>query len=85
MVYHAAQMVSTRRQGRSWRAISPDRTHDDPDRRPRRHPITDEAAGGEVYGTILVVVESPHACGTIWAASDDGRVHVTRDGGGELE
>ena len=84
VVYHAAQMIlRTDDGGRSWRAISPDLTRDDPDRQgPGGRPITDEAAGGEVYGTILVVVESPHAAGTIWAGSDDGRVHVTRDGGG---
>jgi hypothetical protein len=37
--------------------------------------------GTEVYGTIAALAESPLAAGLLWAGSDDGRVHVTRDGG----
>ncbi|HSG46237.1 MAG TPA: hypothetical protein VLA43_00355, partial [Longimicrobiales bacterium] len=44
-------------------------------------PITNEGAGGEIYGTLAYVAESPLQEGLIWTGSDDGLVHVTRDGG----
>jgi hypothetical protein len=40
-----------------------------------------EGAGGEHYATLMYVAESPHSPDTIWAGSDDGLIHVTRDGG----
>ncbi|HAZ25108.1 MAG TPA: hypothetical protein DCY95_11205, partial [Algoriphagus sp.] len=41
---------------------------------------TNEAVGAENYGTIAYVMESPHEAGVIWTGSDDGLVHLTRDG-----
>jgi hypothetical protein len=35
----------------------------------------------EYYGTVFVLTESPQEAGVLWAGSDDGKVHVTRDGG----
>ena len=43
--------------------------------------MTVEAVGAENYGTISYVVESPHEKGVLWTGSDDGLVHLTRDGG----
>ena len=43
--------------------------------------ITRESAGAEVHATCACVVESPHRRGEIWASTDDGLVHVTRDDG----
>ena len=43
--------------------------------------ITRESAGAEVHATCACVVESPHRNGEIWASTDDGLVHVTRDDG----
>jgi len=60
--------------GRSWEEISPDLTRDD----------KQKENGGrleESYCTIFAVTESPLQKGTIWAGSDDGLVHLTRDGG----
>jgi photosystem II stability/assembly factor-like uncharacterized protein len=68
--------------GQTWKAISPDLTRNDKNRQGLGGvPITNEGAGGEVYGTIFYVVESPHEAGTIWVGTDDGLVQVTRDGG----
>ena len=44
-------------------------------------PYTNEAASAEVYNTIFYVAESPHQAGTLWVGTDDGLVHLTRDGG----
>ena len=44
-------------------------------------PITGDNTGVEVYGTIFALAESPKQKGLLWAGSDDGLVHVTRDGG----
>ncbi|HSR43185.1 MAG TPA: hypothetical protein VLL48_13450, partial [Longimicrobiales bacterium] len=63
--------------------ISPDLTRDEEERQgPGGGPITNEGAGGENYNTIMYLEPSPLEEGTLWAGSDDGLVHLTRDGGG---
>ncbi len=82
-LYHAAQMVlrSTDR-GASWQEISPDLTRNQVDRHQAGGgPVMNEAAGGEYYNTITYLAESPHDADTLWAGSDGGLLHVTRDGG----
>ncbi len=82
-VYHAANVLfRTRDGGATWEAISPDLTRDDKSKQQwAGGPITGDNTGVEFYGTIFAVAESPVEAGVIWAGSDDGRVHVTRDGG----
>ena len=53
--------------------------------RTRAATITRESAGAEVHATCACVVESPHRQDEIWASTDDGLVHVTRDDGKTLE
>lgn len=48
---------------------------------PGSGPYTNEAAGGENYNTIMYLVESPHEEGVLYAGSDDGLVHITKNGG----
>ncbi|WP_431164049.1 hypothetical protein, partial [Flagellimonas beolgyonensis] len=48
-------------------------------------PFTNEAAGGENYNTIMYLTASPHEQGTLWAGSDDGLIHLTRNGGESWE
>jgi len=43
--------------------------------------ITIDDSGTEYYDTIFAVAESPLAKGVIWAGTDDGLVHITRDAG----
>ena len=44
-------------------------------------PITGDNTGVEIYGTIFAIAESPKKAGLLWAGSDDGLVHVSKDGG----
>ena len=48
---------------------------------PSSGPVTKDTSGAEIYGTIFAFVESPHEKGVFWAGSDDGLVHIPRDGG----
>ncbi len=83
IIYHAGNVVlRSDDAGSSWAAISPDLTRNERDKQgPGGGPITNEAAGGEIYNTILSLVESPHESGTLWVGTDDGLVHISRDGG----
>ncbi|HET8627252.1 MAG TPA: glycosyl hydrolase [Thermomicrobiales bacterium] len=68
--------------GTSWEAISPDLTRNDPGTlQASGGPITRDNTGAEVYGTIFALAESPHEAGVFWAGSDDGLLHLSRDGG----
>ncbi|MBI3198223.1 MAG: glycosyl hydrolase [Rhodospirillales bacterium] len=72
----------TRNEGMDWEKISPDLSLNDRARQGHSGgDITRESAGAEVHATCACVVESPHRAGEIWASTDDGLVHVTRDGG----
>src|SRR4051812_38413026 len=72
----------TRNEGMSWEEISPDLSLNDVTRQGHSGgDITHECAGAEVHATCASVVESPHRKGEIWASTDDGLVHVTRDDG----
>jgi photosystem II stability/assembly factor-like uncharacterized protein len=69
-------------QGTSWEAISPDLTRNDVTKmEPSGGPITKDTTGAEHYCTIFAFVESPHERGVFWAGSDDGLLHISRDGG----
>ncbi len=82
-IYHAGNVVfKSTDEGQSWSVVSPDLTRDDKSKQgPGGGPYTNEAAGGENYNTLMALVESPHEQGVLWAGSDDGLVHITRDGG----
>ncbi|MEM1403392.1 MAG: glycosyl hydrolase [Pseudomonadota bacterium] len=68
--------------GQSWTQISPDLTRDDKSRMGKSGgPITKDDTGVEYYGTVFALTESPTQDGVWWAGSDDGLLHVTRDGG----
>ncbi|MBX6752632.1 MAG: glycosyl hydrolase [Thermorudis peleae] len=68
--------------GYTWDVISPDLTRNDPEKlKPSGGPITKDNTGAEVYCTIFAFAESPHDPHVLWAGSDDGLVHVSRDGG----
>lgn len=81
--YHGAQvLLKTSDMGRTWKEVSPDLTRNDKAKQGTPGgPFTNEAVGAENYGTLAYVVESPHEKGVIWTGSDDGLVHLTRDGG----
>jgi photosystem II stability/assembly factor-like uncharacterized protein len=73
-------------EGASWTKISPDLTVHDPSTLLRTGgPIHGEMTGAEWYATIYAFNESPLTKGLLWAGSDDGLIHVSRDGGGKWD
>jgi photosystem II stability/assembly factor-like uncharacterized protein len=83
IVYHAANVLfKSEDGGQSWQAISPDLTRNDVTKQKwAGGPITGDNTGVEFYNTIFAVAESPVERDLIWAGTDDGQVHITRDGG----
>ncbi len=81
--YHGAQvLLKTSDMGKTWSEVSPDLTRNEKAKQGKGGgPYTNEAVGAENYGTLSYVIESPHEKGVIWTGSDDGLVHITRDGG----
>ena len=68
-------------EGQSWQMISPDLTRADPKTLgDSGGPITKDQNGPEIYATIFTIAPSPLDVNTIWTGSDDGLVHITRDG-----
>lgn len=84
-IYHAGnKLLKSTDRGVSWSEVSPDLTrNDEATQGPGGAPITNEVS--ENYNTITYVAESMHEAGTMYAGSDDGLVHVTRDGGTNWE
>jgi photosystem II stability/assembly factor-like uncharacterized protein len=72
----------TENEGQSWTAISPDLTTNDKSKqKPSGGTITKDNTSVEYYCTIFAAAESPVQKDVIWCGSDDGLIHVTRDGG----
>lgn len=84
IVYTGTQKVwRTTTEGQSWVQISPDLTRNEPMTvGPSGGPITLDQTGVETYATVFAIAPSPHDPNVIWAGSDDGYVHVTRDARG---
>ena len=75
IVYHGMQYVfRSLDQGQTWERISDDLTFNDPDRQ-----------GNISYATLTALSESPKKFGLLYAGTDDGRLHVTKNGGREWE
>lgn len=71
IVYHGMQyLFMSQDQGNTWKQISPDLTYNDP-----------KKIGDIQYQTLFSVSESPMKFGLIYAGTDDGRMHLTKDGG----
>jgi len=86
-LYCAANVLfKTDNKGQSWQQISPDLTRNDTTKMESSGgPITKDNTSVEYYGTIFAACESALEPGVIWAGSDDGLIHVTRDGGKNWE
>ncbi len=82
-MYTTSQHVwKTTDDGQTWKKISPDLTLADPKTLGMSGGlITMDMNGPEIYGTVFSLAPSFFDANTIWAGSDDGLVHVTRDGG----
>lgn len=71
IVYHGMQyLFMSRDQGSTWKQISPDLSYNDP-----------KKLGDIQYQTLFAISESPLKFGLIYAGTDDGRLHMTKDGG----
>ncbi|MGA8310611.1 MAG: YCF48-related protein, partial [Terriglobales bacterium] len=82
-LYHGGErLFKTTDGGMHWEAISPDLTRNDKSKQqPSGGSINIDDTGTEYYDTIFAVVESPQDKDLIWAGTDDGLIHLTRDGG----
>ena len=83
VLYHGSQHVNrSRDEGATWETISPDLTTNTPEHQEQSGgPINADVTGVEIYNVVFSIAESPFDADEIWAGSDDGKIHVTRDGG----
>jgi photosystem II stability/assembly factor-like uncharacterized protein len=82
-LYHAGNLLHrTRDGGQTWEKASPDLTRDDKRKQQwSGGPITGDNTGAETYCTISAIAESPKQKGLLWAGTDDGLVHISKDDG----
>jgi photosystem II stability/assembly factor-like uncharacterized protein len=75
-------VMKTNNEGQSWQDISPDLTRNDKTKQlSSGGPVTQDNTSIEYYDTVFTFMESPVTKGVMWVGSDDGMVHLTRDGG----
>jgi len=82
-LYTASQHLHvTEDEGHTWKIISPDLTRNEAEKLVSSGgPITQDNTSVEYYATIFAAAESSLKEGLIWVGSDDGRLHITKDGG----
>jgi photosystem II stability/assembly factor-like uncharacterized protein len=82
-IYHAGNVLfKSTDGGQTWATLSPDLTRNDKSKQKwSGGPITGDNTTAEFYCTISAVAESPKRKDLIWVGSDDGLLHLTRDGG----
>ncbi len=87
VVYTADNVVfRSTDEGYTWEPISDDLTRNDPEKLAASGgPITKDTSGAEHYCTIATLRECALEAGVLWAGSDDGLVHLSRDGGESWE
>ncbi len=83
-IYFGSQYVHySPDRGESWEIISPDLTTNDTTKQKQHESggLTMDATGAENHTTLLAIEPSAIEEGLIWTGSDDGLIHITRDGG----
>ncbi|WP_044405236.1 hypothetical protein [Lacinutrix sp. Hel_I_90] len=83
-LYFGSQFVhKSTDKGETWTIISPDLTTNDPEKQKQKDSggLTIDATGAENHCTVLVIEPSPIEKDMLWVGTDDGRVHVTQNGG----
>jgi photosystem II stability/assembly factor-like uncharacterized protein len=83
-VYYGSQFVhKSNDRGDHWALISGDLTTNNPEwqKQAESGGLTLDVTGAENFTTIMTIAPSALERGVIWAGTDDGRVHVTQDGG----
>ena len=83
VIYYGSNVLhKSSNRAQKWDDISSDLTKNDTSHLGLMGgPITNEAAGGEIYHTLMTIAESPHSADIIWTGADDGMVQLTTDGG----
>jgi photosystem II stability/assembly factor-like uncharacterized protein len=84
VIYLGSQFVhKSTDNGDSWTTISPDLTTNKPEWQKQHESggLTLDVTSAENHTTLIAIAPSPVRKGVIWAGSDDGRLHVTIDGG----
>ncbi len=84
-LYAGSQVVhKSADRGDSWTVISPDLTTNNPEwqHQDESGGLTPDVGDGENFTTIVAIAPSTLKPGLLWVGTDDGRVQVTRDGGG---
>lgn len=86
-LYAAGNIIfKSTNEGQTWEPISPDLTRADPETlQPSGGPINRDSVGAETYATVFALAESPLEKGLLWAGSDDGLIHISKDGGENWE
>ncbi len=86
-IYHGGNVVfRSTDAGQSWTKISDDLTRNDKQKQQwSGGPITGDNTGVEIFGTVFALAESPKQKGVLWAGSDDGLVHCSKDAGSTWE
>jgi photosystem II stability/assembly factor-like uncharacterized protein len=75
-------LFQSRNFGRSWEAISPDLTTNNPEKmKSAGGPAWFDNSSAEYHGTIISIAEAPGKPGVIWAGTDDGNLQATTDNG----
>ncbi|MGY8985264.1 MAG: WD40/YVTN/BNR-like repeat-containing protein [Sphingomonadales bacterium] len=79
VLFHGGnKLLMSSDRGHSWLEVSPDLTKNEIEKQGRMGgPITNEVS--ENYNTLFAIAESPHEKGTMYAGSDDGLIHITRN------
>ena len=83
-IYFGSQFVhKSTDKGLTWKVISPDLTTNNPEKQKQSESggLSMDATGAENHTTILVIEPSPLEKDMLWVGSDDGRIHVTQNGG----
>src|SRR5213082_2141073 len=82
-LYIGAQFLfRSRDHGQNWERISPDLTTNDPEKQKQEQSggITVDNSAAEMHTTIYSISESPKDKNVIWVGTDDGNLHLSRDG-----
>ncbi|MCG1037140.1 VPS10 domain-containing protein [Polaribacter sargassicola] len=85
-LYFGSQFVhKSTDKGLTWSVISPDLSTNNPEKLKQSESggLTLDATGAENHCTILVIEPTVLEKDVLWAATDDGQVHITKNGGKE--
>ena len=83
-LYFGSQFVhKSTDKGLTWSVISPDLSTNNPEKLKQSESggLTMDATGAENHCTVLVIEPSLLQKDVLWAATDDGQVHITKNGG----